>query len=181
MDSTHLSWPDLDEGYTDEFGVIAPEVYQAAGELWPQARQQALNTLGDEQIGHTLLLKAAAQVTQQWREHPAEIANLKAYLFQTFKRLLWAACKRELRRHAQSGPLQEELPATLSDTAEQIDNYLTIQQVMQKMDTWTREVFELLKLGHTYEEIAAMRGTRAVLVRVKFHKRIKTLRDRFQA
>jgi DNA-directed RNA polymerase specialized sigma24 family protein len=181
MDSTDLSWPTLDEGYTDELGVIAPEVYQVAGELWPQARQKALSMLGDEQAGHTLLLKAAAQVTQRWRERPAEVANLRAYLSQAFKHLVWAECKKELRRHAQSGPVKEGLPANPFATAKQIDNYLAIQQAKQKMDAWTREVFELLQLGHSYEEIATMLGTRAVLVRVKFHKCIKRLCRQLQA
>lgn len=181
MDSTHLPWPNLDEGYTDEFGVIDPEVYQAAGELWQRARQQAIHTLGDEQTGHTLLLKAAAQVTQHWHERPAEIGHLKGYLFRTFKHLLWAECKQGQRRHAQSGQTMEEPLTSPFASIEQIDNYLAIQQAKRKMDAWTRNVFELLQLGHTYEEIAAMLNTRAVLVRVKFHKRFKKLCRQLQA
>src|SRR5215467_2896345 len=77
MDSARLAWPNLDEGYTDEFGVIYPEVYQPAGVR--------------------LMLKAAAAVSRKREEQPDQIRDIKAYLWTTFKHNIYEEAEKENR------------------------------------------------------------------------------------
>src|SRR5215475_14706445 len=108
MDTTRLSWPSLDEGYTDEFGVICPEVYRAAGELWPQAEGFVHSKLRDRPAGMQLMLKATAAVSRKRREQPDQIRDLKAYLWTTFKRLV----SDELEKENRYQPLEPEQQPT---------------------------------------------------------------------
>ena len=83
--------------FADEFGVISPEVYQAAGELWPQAETLVHLKLRDSPTGMRLMLKAAATVSRKRREQPDQIRDLKAYLWTTFKHFISDEINKENR------------------------------------------------------------------------------------
>jgi DNA-directed RNA polymerase specialized sigma24 family protein len=175
MDSTILSWPSLDEGYTDEFGVICPEVYQAAGELWPQAVSFVNLRLRDCPAGMQLMLKAAAAVSRKRQERPDQIRDLNAYLWITFKRLIYDELEKENRYQ----PLEpEHQPGNGARASEALNDQILIEEVMAQMDSWTRTVFELRVLGYQFEDIAQMLRMRPNLLRSKFHKEIKKLSRR---
>ena len=176
MDSTRLSWPNLDESYTDEFGVICPEVYHAAGELWPQAEGFVYSRLRDCPAGMRLMLKAAATVSRKRREQPDQIRDLKAYLWTTFKHFISDEAEKEYRYQ----PLEpERQPANGSHhLSEALNDQILIEEVMAQMDSWTRKVFELRVLGYQFEDIAQMYKMRPNLLRSKFHKEIKKLSHR---
>jgi DNA-directed RNA polymerase specialized sigma24 family protein len=172
MDSTSLSWPSLDEGYTDEFGVICPEVYRAAGELWPQAESFVNSRLRDCPAGMQMMLKAAAAVSRKRHERPDQIRDLNAYLWITFKRLIYDELEKENRYQ----PLEpEHQPASGARASEALNDRILIEEVMAQMDSWTRTVFELRVLGYQFEDIAQMLKIRPNLLRSKFHKEIKKL------
>src|SRR5215831_15289931 len=152
MDSTRLSWPSLDEGYTDEFGVICPEVYRAAGELWPQAEGFVHSKLRDRPAGMQLMLKSAAAVSRKRQEQPDQIRDLKAYLWTTFKHNIYEEAEKENRYQ----PLEpEHQPKNDGHVpAEALNDHILIEEVMAEMDSWTRTVFQLRVLGYQFEEIA---------------------------
>jgi len=163
----------LDEGYTDEFGVIRPEVYRAAGELWPQAERFVYSKLHDRPAGWRLMLKAAAAVSRKQQEQPDQIRDLKAYLWITFKRLISDEVEKE-NRYQQLEP--EEQPTTgVSPSSETLNDQILIQEVIARMDSWTRTVFELRVLGYHFEDIAQMLKLRPNVLRSKFNKNIKKL------
>src|SRR5262245_13957952 len=139
MDSPRLSWPSLDEGYTDEFGVIRPEVYQAAGELWPQAESLVSSRLSDRPAGMRLMLKAVAAVSRKLQEQPDQIRDLKAYLSTTFKRLVSEEAENENRYQ----PLEPEQHLTNNShgPSETLNDQILMEEVMAQMDSWTRTVF----------------------------------------
>lgn len=170
------SWPPLEaDGYWDEYGKIEPEIYEAARGLWPEAENFALATLRDAALGMTLLMKAAANVSRAYSSRPDEIVNLKAYLFKAFKYLVLAEL-RKIRLH-QDLTTQIDLAASgsLQASAEDIDKKILIEQLMAVMDDWTREVFELLVLGYTFDEIGRERRMLGASVRNRFNRRIKEL------
>lgn len=176
MDSTSLSWPSLDEGYTDEFGVICPEVYRAAGELWPQAENFVNSRLHDCPAGIQMMLKAAAAVSRKRQEQPDQIRDLKAYLWTTFKRLI----TEEVEKEGRYQPLEPEQQPT-NDAyghSEALNDQILIDEVMARMDSWTCTVFELRVLGYQFDDIAQMLKMRPNLLRSKFHKEIKKLSRR---
>ena len=176
MDSARLAWPNLDEGYTDEFGVIYPEVYQAAGELWPQAETFISSKLHDHPAGMRLMLKAAAAVSRKNEEQPDQIRDIKAYLWTTFKRNIYEEAEKERRLEPlKSGEWPEN---DVHAPSEALNDQILIERVMTQMDSWTRTVFELRALGYHFEDIAQMLKMRPSLLRSKFHKKIKKLSRR---
>ena len=176
MDSARLAWPNLDEGYTDEFGVIYPEVYQAAGELWPQAERFINPKLHDRPAGMRLMLKAAAAVSRKREEQPDQIRDIKAYLWTAFKHNIYEEAEKENRYESLEPDEQSknDIPAT----SEAMNDQILIEEVMAQMDSWTRAVFELRVLGYHFEDIAQMLKMRPNLLRSKFHKEIKKLSRR---
>ncbi|MBI3652629.1 MAG: sigma-70 family RNA polymerase sigma factor [Acidobacteria bacterium] len=168
-----LEWPPLTEVYTDEYGNIDPLVYHAAGELWPQARVLALAKLGDWAEGHRLLLKAVVNVSA--KQTNAEIHNLQDYLFAAYRHNVFAALKKAKHRQALTEQRADELQPTLRDPAAALQTAVLIEELRQRMDEWTKEVFEWMLLGYTSEEIGKQLGMSANHVRSKFDKRVKKL------
>src|SRR5262245_43238159 len=178
MDSTRLSWPSLDEGYTDEFGVICPEVYRAAGELWPQAEGFVHTKLRDRPAGMQLMFKAAAVVSRKRREQPDQIRDLKAYLWTTFKHFISDEVEKENRYQPLEPEQQPENDALVASEA--LNDQILIEEVMAQMDSWTRRVFELRVLGYQFEDIAQMLKMRQDLLRSNIQKEIKKLSRRLR-
>jgi DNA-directed RNA polymerase specialized sigma24 family protein len=179
--NTHIPWPSLDAAYVDEFGSIEADVYGAAGDLWPLAELYSINALQDAQIGQRLLLKAAAIVSRVSRESPEKIVNLKAYLYQTFKRMMLAQLEHENgHRRLEATHLSEG--AGVSDSLSiDIDQKILIQQIMRRMDEGMREIFKLLILGHTFEEIGSKLNQNPHRLRTKFSKQLMKLKKRIEA
>lgn len=87
MSTPEHELPPLQEGYEDEFGRIDPEVYQAAGAIWPAAANFGEFALHDRGLASNLMMKAAARVSETIASGKS-IENLKGYLLITFKRLV---------------------------------------------------------------------------------------------
>lgn len=174
-----MTWPTYDCGYQDTEGYIDPDVYRTAGELWTQAKELAASELNDEADGISLMLKAAAYVTKRRESGSEPIENLKSYLFKVYQRLLWKYRER-LRL---TSPLDDELiepfvatfEGAVNDPSKSVERRILLQEICSRMDDWTLEVFQLLSVGHTFEEIALHLGTQSNQVRSKFSKRIMRL------
>jgi hypothetical protein len=170
-----LRWPPLSEAYLDEFGPIAEDVYRCAGELWPRAEAFSVSTLRDGPAGLSLLLNASALVTRARSERHTRIDNLPAYLFTTFKRLVLARLEVENgHRRLEEGRLFAPTPEGPADPDEKI----LLQQIIRRMDAPTREVFELLLLGYTFEEIADNYGRGANALRATYSRQVRRLVSR---
>jgi DNA-directed RNA polymerase specialized sigma24 family protein len=174
--SVHTLWPPLDIAYVDEFGQIDPAVYQTAGQLWNQAEQFVLSTLGDAPAGLRLMIKAVALVSRAQATRPERIHNLTAYLFQTYKHLVLSELRKERGHRQQLAKLQtEDLLAPSSDDIADLDKQILLEQLMQRMDAWTREVFELLVLGYNFAELGRHWNTSGDRIRKKFDKQVQCL------
>jgi DNA-directed RNA polymerase specialized sigma24 family protein len=173
MNSPCVFWPSLDEGYTDEFGDICPEVYQAAGELWPQAESFINSKLHDPAAGMRLMFKAAAAVSRKLLEDPDQIRDIKAYLWTTFKHEIYGAAEKENRYQPLEPEQQSENGAYTQSEA--LNDQILIEEVIAHMDEWTRKVFELRVLGYQFEDIGQMLKMRPNLLRSKFNKEVKKL------
>lgn len=168
-------WPHLDEPYLDEFGHIDPDIYKVAGELWPAAENFSRLTLHDAPAGLRLMLKSASLVTRARSSERTNIQNLSSYLYRTFKRLILEELEKE-NRHRR---LAAEAASALSPREEAgtvtVDRKILIQQLIGRMDASTRQVFELLILGHTFDEIGLFIGKDGHAVRTKYSKQIRKL------
>lgn len=186
MATFHKTWLpmlSLEDAFADEFGVILPEVYKAACELWNHSESFVLSTLGAPATGQRLMFKAAALVSRRLSKYPDQIKHLHAYLRQTFKGLALDEMEKENGHRdkierAQGEPSAEYL---FGYREEDLDRKILIQQIIRLMDDWTREVFVLLAADYSYEKIAAMRGQSANAIRSRFSKQLKKIRKQIQS
>lgn len=172
-------WPPIEQGYWDAEGFIELDVYNAAAELWKKsAKKVARAMFNDEAIGHHLMLKAAAIVTRVRSERENHIRHLPHYLFTTFKHLLCEESGKQKNALALAPDCEKWgdilLFFTKGSAAEDVERMILVDELVERMDAWTREVFELLVLGHDFGEIAEMLGEGAV-VRNKFYRGLKRL------
>jgi hypothetical protein len=174
-------WPHLNAPYLDEFGHIDPDIYQLAGELWPAAEKFPRMTLHDAPAGLRLMLKSASLVTRARSSERTNIQNLPSYLYRTFKRLVLEELEKENRHQRLAAEAASALSTREETGAVTLGRKILIQQLIGRMDASTRQVFELLILGHTYDEIGLFIGKDGQAVRTKYSKRIRKLIKKIEA
>jgi DNA-directed RNA polymerase specialized sigma24 family protein len=169
--------PEIATAYQEEWGAVAPEVYQAAESLREQAESYARMALGAESDGRTLLAKAAATVTRALDDRHEQIVNLEAYLFQTYKRLVLAEAEKERERARILAERAGDASQNGHDASAELDQYILIEQLRRRMNQRTRTVFDLLALGHTFEEIGLMMGKSGGAIRNNYYEQVARLKQ----
>jgi len=168
-------WGTLAIGYTDEFGKVAPDVYETAGRVWRRARDFAQRVLqdADEARARTLLLKAASQVTRARDERGHHVNELDRYLLQTFKHIVLAESERDdNRRRFES---EAGLGTEWRSQASNVERRILLGEFVGMMDEWTRTVFEWLTLDYTFDEIAHHLGMNTKVLRNKYNRHVSAL------
>ena len=173
-------WGTLEATYTDEYGRVAPDVYAAAGRLWQRAQGYATRVLtdGDPARVRTMLLKAAAQVTRIRDEKSQQIGALDGYLFQTFKRVALAELEKDGNRRRFE--TQARIDAELRGQVETVERRILLGELVAAMDDWTRDVYEWLTLGYSFDEIGRQLGMGGKALSNKYHRRIDGLMRRIK-
>jgi DNA-directed RNA polymerase specialized sigma24 family protein len=169
--------PEIATAYQDEWGPVAPEVYQAVVSLREQAENYARSTLRAEDAGRTLMAKAAVIVTSVLEDRQEQITNLQAYLFQTYKRLVQAELEKERTREKILVERAGEVSRNGHNASDELDQYILIEQLRMRMNQRTRQVFDLLALGHTFEEIGSMIGKSGRAVRNNYYEQVARLKE----
>ena len=169
--------PEIATAYQDEWGTVAPEVYQAVVSLREQAESYARATLGADDAGRTLMARAAATVTRALEARQEQITNLEAYLFQTYKRLVLAELEKERARARILAERAGEASRNGHNVSAEMDQYILIEQLRMRMNQRTRMVFDLLALGHTFEEIGSMLGKSSRAVRNNYYEQVARLKQ----
>lgn len=121
------------------------------------------------------MLRAVAIVSRRRAAADVQIDNLRAYLFRVFKNLILA----ELKKHNRRREIEEHWDghlAPLGNPADSVDRKILIEELVSRMDSWTRDVFEWRLLGHSYESIGERLGIEANHVRSAFSKKMARLR-----
>lgn len=175
-----MSWPPLDARYIDEFGPVDLEVYGAAGQLWPKAERFARRKIGDGAAGMRLMFKAAAIVSRRRSEMAGNITHLSAYLYKTYTRLILAELKGINGRRALESAHEAEL-SPVSDSTEEIERKILIEELCRRMDSWTRKVFELRTLGFGFDMMERELGMKANAIRARFSKQIARIRSEIES
>ncbi|HEX7317470.1 MAG TPA: hypothetical protein VF297_26455 [Pyrinomonadaceae bacterium] len=175
-------WPPLQAAYTDEFGRIEPEVYQAAKAVWEGGGQQlARSKLGDAHAGLRLMLKAAANVTRVYLNPNARIENLPSYLYTAYKRLLLAELEKLNGHRQRDAQLHVALTSEPDTTAADLDKKIELQGLYRRMDQWTRKIFVLRVYGYTFDEIGKFCGASGDGIRTRFAKKVHLLLKELEA
>ena len=167
-------WPPLDTGYVDEFGPVDPEVHRVARDIWPRAEQLALNLVGDGAAGYQLLKRSVAAVSALPCDRREQIRDLRAYLFQTYKRLVLAELEKLNGHRNRDVEAAEILRRPIADAAD-IEQQILVAELVRRMDPWAREIFENLTLGYSFDEIGKALGTNPHVVRNRFRLALRRL------
>lgn len=168
-------WGTLEIGYTDEFGTVAPDVYEAAGRVWRRARDFAQRVLrdADDARARTLLLKAASQVTRARDERGQHVDELDGYLLQAFRRVVLAESEKDdTRRRRES---EAVLNTEWRSQASNVERRILLEEIVGMMDGWTRSVFEWLALDYSFDEIARHLGMNTKVLRNKYNRHVSAL------
>lgn len=167
-------FPPIETAYVDEFGTVDPEVYQTAKLLWSSAEHLAVRCLHDRHEGIRLMIKAVASVSRVRENAPTKIKNLRAYLYLSYKRLVLAELEKT-NGHQRQLVEKQFGKEILENDATQINRQILINELRRQMDEWTRDVFDLLCLGYTFEELVPEFGKKSNAVRSKYSKNVTRL------
>src|SRR5258708_22467711 len=112
-----------------------------------------------------------------------EIGDLEAYLLGSFYHRLSRAIKKEQRRketiHLVSSVQELEVLGTASHAKEpDIEGDLHAQEILDRMDTWSRKVWVAREYGYTWKHIRRRLRIPRDIVMPRFRRRMRILRAR---
>ena len=168
------------------------ELLKAARSAWPKAlahvrRVQSQDPFDDEGILVTEVwegvLQSVSGTLGRMNGRRGEIGDLEAYLLGSFYHRLSRAIRKEQRRektiHLVSSVQELEVLGTTSHAEEHdIEGTLHAQEILDRMDTWSRKVWVAREYGYTWKHIGRVLGIPGDSVMLRFRRRMKILRAR---
>jgi DNA-directed RNA polymerase specialized sigma24 family protein len=163
-------WKTLSSSFKNSFPALKEDVYNAAGEIWPNALKVARHAGLDESDARAALFKAIAKVSNRDVEH---IHSLNGYLFTTYGRLIRRVVD-EQRRYTSLELINDDLSSDQM-VAAVADNDILLREIVARMDPDLRRIYEGLILGYSFEELARKERTPANVLRSRFSRGIRRL------
>ena len=168
------------------------ELLKAARSAWPKAlahvrRVQSQDPFDDEGILVTEVwegvLRSVSGTLDRMNGRRGEIGDLEAYLLGSFYHRLSRAIKKEQRRektiHLVSSVEELEVLGTAGHAKEHdIEGTLHAQEILDRMDAWSRKVWIAREYGYTWKHIGGVLGIPGDSVMLRFRRRMKILRAR---
>jgi hypothetical protein len=172
---------------------VAERVRVTARTTWPFVRKHALRELRNKrwipdaltfisEIWEDILRATVVRIKQD----PQEILDLRGYLMKAFKlRFIDAVVRANKQRNVlEFLPLPEdveELAAVVDELwVRNLHRDLQLHELMDLMDPWTKRVWGLRQVGHSWKEIAAWIRSDARQVRLRYIYALRRLRDQIQ-
>ena len=174
---------------------IAPdqELLTAARAAWPHAlaeanRQFSAARLGSDGAAFAVqvweqLLRSVSKTRQRNRERRAPISNLEGYLIGAFRHRFTRVLAREQKRSAMielvssSFDLERIENAKNAEWVDELERAITVKEITNYMDPWTRKVWQARQYGYTWKEIADWLGTPEDGARKRFEYGIEKTRQ----
>ena len=171
------------------------ELKAAASRLWPRVQAHVRHKLANKDPNDNMalatevweaVLQSVSKTLQRHREARSRIADLDAYLFGIFLHRLNRALRRERRRQETVEVLPstrelEQLPAAHDwKSARDLERSLEVQELIENMDRWTREVFTARINGHAWREIAELYGMNENQAKLRFGRALRKLAARLR-
>ena len=168
------------------------ELSKAARSAWPKAlahvRQvQSRDPFDDDGIlvaeVWESVLQSVSKTLDRMNGRRGEIKDLEAYLLGSFYHRLGRALKKEERReemiHLVSSDQELELlDKTSRGVEDDIEGKVHAQEILDRMDEWSRKVWIAREYGYTWKQIGDVLGTPGDSVMLRFRRRMKILRGR---
>ena len=119
----------------------------------------------------------SSQRSHALEDRGEQITNLQAYLFQTYKRLVQAELEKLRARERLLAERADEVSQNGHNGSAELDQSILIEELRRRMNQRTRQVFDLLALGHTFEEIGSMMGKSARAIRNNYYEQVARLKE----
>src|SRR5579864_3215505 len=148
------------------------ELSKAARSAWPKAlahvRQvQSRNPFDDDGIlvaeVWESVLQSVSRTLDRMNGNRSEIGDLEAYLLGSFYHRLRRALKKEQRREemihlVSSAQELELLDKTSHGVQDDIEGKVHAQEILDRMDDWSRKVWIAREYGYTWKQIGDLLG-----------------------
>ena len=181
------------EGESKNPSVADNELILAAREVWPRVLAHAKKELNANSLGSDNS-SMAAQVweqmlrsvskTRQRNTYPRQpIADLQSYLFLAFVHRFNRAVQQE-QKHAErlelvssSVDLERIESAQDSGWVEELERAIAIREIADRMDGWTRKVWQARQYGYSWKEISTWLGISEQQAKMKFQYGLEKTRQ----
>jgi DNA-directed RNA polymerase specialized sigma24 family protein len=169
------------------------ELLAAARKAWPHVLAHVRGELFDKALGpeRTALaadiwdqvLRSVAKTRQRNQGHRPPISDLESYLIGVFHHRFNRVLKKEQKRadtvEFVSSALDLERFAGAIDTewAEQLERAIAVRQITDRMDGWTRKVWQARQYGFSWKEISGWLGVTEQQSKMKFQYNLEKVRQ----
>lgn len=181
------------EGLTGSALAVDRELLAAARNAWPHVLAHVRGELFDKALGaeRTALaadiwdqvLRSVAKTRQRNQDHRPPISNLESYLIGVFHHRFNRFLKREHERAetvelvSSALDLERFEAAVDSDWAEQLERAIAVRQITDRMDSWTRKVWQARQYGFSWKEISGWLGVTEQQAKMKFQYNLEKIRQ----
>ena len=172
--------------------AIDEELLVAAREAWPHVLAHVRGELFDKESGpeRTALaadiwdrvLRSVTKTRQRNRDHRPPISDLESYLIGVFHPRFNRLLKKEQKRAetielVSSAVDLERFEAALdTEWAEQLERAIAVKQITDRMDPWTKKVWQARQYGYSWKEIARWLGITEQQAKMKFQYNLEKIR-----
>jgi hypothetical protein len=181
------------EGESKNPAAADHELIPAAREVWPRAlshakkelRANGLTADSDSMAAQVWerMLRSVSRTRQRNSDHPQAIADLRSYLFLAFVHRFNRAVQQE-QKHAErlelvSSSVDLERIESAQDCGwvEELERAIAIREIADRMDGWTRKVWQARQFGYTWKEISLWLGVSEQQAKMKFQYGLEKTRQ----
>ena len=163
---------------------IDEELLAAAREAWPHMLAHVRTELTGKEFGRERtaiaaeiwdrVLRSVAKTRQRNKNQRPPISDLQSYLIGAFHHRFNKFLKKEQRRLETIELVSydvdlERIESALDTTwVEEIEKAITVRQIANHMDSWTRKALQARQYGYSWREIAAWSGLNEQAAKKKF-------------
>lgn len=191
----YADWVLFQSGEGEPPGSVAldEELLSAARAAWPHVLAQANREFSAARLGSDgaafavqvweQLLRSVAKTRQRNRDQRPPITNLEGYLISAFCHRFTRVLVRERKRAEMIELVSSSLDLERIENAKnaewvgELERAITLKQITERMDPWTRKVWQARQYGYSWKEIAGWLGTPEDGARKKFEYGIEKTRQ----
>ena len=169
------------------------ELLSAAREAWPHVLAHARLELGGKELGPDRralaaevwerVLRSVGKTRQRNKHNRPPISDLQSYLIGVFHHRFNRLLKTEQRRaetiELVSSTLDLERFESVLDTewAEELERAIAVRQIANRMDGWTKKVWQARQYGYSWKEISSWLGVTEQQAKMKFQYGLEKTRQ----
>ncbi len=172
---------------------LPKELLAAARAAWPRVAAHATRELereGSNRESQALaadiweaVLRSVSKALQRKSEYTSSIRDLESYLLAAFHHRFHRFLKTENERRERFESLSESLGLDLIERAQdtgwvsELERAITVRQITERMDGWTKKVWQARQYGYSWKEISTWLGVTEQQAKMKFQYGLEKTRQ----